>query len=125
MFSFRFFSVSRIPRTVGAIDGTHVKIIAPRESEGSCVNRKGYHSINVGATADLDPNFPGSCNISRECSQFKGVSLEHALQRPYVSAGRKHGVLGDSAHRLKNFLSKPYLGDTMAEPQTCFTEELQ
>ncbi|VDL82220.1 unnamed protein product [Nippostrongylus brasiliensis] len=121
----RFFSACRIPKVVGAIDGTHVKIIAPRESEDSYVNRKGYHSINVGAIADLDLKFlwisvayPGSAHDSR-------VFRSSALYRD-LSAGRKQGVLlGDSAYRLENFLLKPYLGDTMTEPQRCFTEALQ
>ena len=29
----------------GAIDGTHIPILAPNESHADYVNRKGYHSI--------------------------------------------------------------------------------
>jgi len=33
------------PMCAGAIDGTHIPIIAPKESHTDYVNRKGYHSI--------------------------------------------------------------------------------
>ncbi len=36
-----------MPRTVGCIDGTHIKIKAPNEQEWAFVNRKGHHSVNV------------------------------------------------------------------------------
>jgi len=32
---------------IGAIDCTHVAILAPREHEEAYVNHNGYHSINV------------------------------------------------------------------------------
>jgi len=32
---------------LGCIDGTHIKIMAPRENEAEYVNRKGVHSLNV------------------------------------------------------------------------------
>jgi hypothetical protein len=38
---------SAFPRTIGAIDGTHIQIPAPHEDAESYVNRKGFHSIQV------------------------------------------------------------------------------
>lgn len=35
------------PGVIGAIDGTHVKIIAPRKDSDSYINRKGFHSIQL------------------------------------------------------------------------------
>jgi len=35
------------PKVIGAIDGTHVKIAAPRKSPESYINRKGYYSIQL------------------------------------------------------------------------------
>jgi len=35
------------PGVIGAIDGTHVKIIAPRDNSDSYINRKGFHSVQL------------------------------------------------------------------------------
>ena len=32
---------------MGAVDGTHIGILGPRQEEYAFVNRKGEHSINV------------------------------------------------------------------------------
>ena len=41
-----FEQVSYLPRAIGAIDGSHICIIAPSEDEYAYVNRKRYQSIN-------------------------------------------------------------------------------
>ena len=43
----QFYSLARFPGIIGAIDGSHVPIIAPKEDEHLFVNRKNFHSINV------------------------------------------------------------------------------
>lgn len=42
-----FFRKYHFPGVIGAIDCTHVRILAPREEEHNYLNRKGYHSLNV------------------------------------------------------------------------------
>ena len=41
---------------VGAIDGTHIKIIAPSKGEDVFVNRKKVHSINTQVVFDANFN---------------------------------------------------------------------
>ena len=43
----QFYSLARFPGIIGAIDGSHVPIIAPKEDEHLFVNRKNFHSTNV------------------------------------------------------------------------------
>jgi nuclease HARBI1 len=43
----KFFEKYQFPGVIGAIDCTHVAIIAPTDAENVYVNRKGYHSMNV------------------------------------------------------------------------------
>lgn len=42
-----FYEVAELPNVVGAVDGTHIPIIAPKNIEHLFVNRKNFHSINV------------------------------------------------------------------------------
>jgi hypothetical protein len=47
-----FYAIARFPGVIGAIDGTHVRIMAPSEHESVYVNRKGFHSLNVQAVCN-------------------------------------------------------------------------
>ena len=42
----QFYLLGRFPSVIGAIDGTHIPIIAPAKDEHLFVNRKGFHSLN-------------------------------------------------------------------------------
>ena len=42
------------PMCAGAIDGTHIPIIAPKENKIDYVNRKGYHSVVMQAVVDCN-----------------------------------------------------------------------
>ena len=43
----RFMEATRFPGVIGAIDCTHIAIIAPAVEEHNYLNRKGFHSKNV------------------------------------------------------------------------------
>jgi len=43
----KFKENSRFPNTIGAIDGMHIKIEAPKKNTADYVNRKRYHSIQL------------------------------------------------------------------------------
>jgi len=42
-----FREIAGFPLVIGAIDGTHIPLLAPSEEENAYVNRKGTHSVNV------------------------------------------------------------------------------
>ena len=65
------------PMYAGAIDGTHIPILAPTESHAEYVNRKRYHSIIMQAVVDCDflfrdvvTGWPGSVHDARVSSNF-------------------------------------------------------
>lgn len=43
----KFQESSGFPNTIGVIDGTHIRIEAPKENAADYINRKGYHSIQL------------------------------------------------------------------------------
>ena len=68
----RVYSKYRLPNIVGMIDGTHMRISAPSGNAVDYVNRKRYHSINIGAICDdnykfrwISASWPGSAQDSR------------------------------------------------------------
>ena len=42
-----FHAIGNFPSVIGVIDGTHMRILAPKEEEWSFVNRKNEHTMNV------------------------------------------------------------------------------
>lgn len=55
--SHKFETTSAFPNVIGAIDGTHINIPAPRKHPECYVNRKGHHSIQLQAICDADCKF--------------------------------------------------------------------
>ena len=60
------------PQTIGAIDGTHIPIIAPSENSSDFYNRKGYYSIIMQAVVahsykfiDINVGWHGKVHDSR------------------------------------------------------------
>ncbi|KAK3859062.1 hypothetical protein Pcinc_034785 [Petrolisthes cinctipes] len=106
-----FMETSGFPGVVGAIDGTHVRIVAPRVDEHLYVNRKRYHSINVQVVSDakyriLDivARWPGSVHDARILEE-SGVKL--LFEQNLMPEGCY--LLGDSGYPCKQWLLTPYL----------------
>ena len=73
-------AIAGMPRVVGAIDGTHIKIIAPSKDEEVFVNRKKVHSINTQVV--FDENF----NIAY------WMLLQSGLELPMIRAFKWRAV---------------------------------
>ena len=52
-----FQDISRFPQFVGALDGSHIPIEAPKEDPNEYVNRKSFHSIVLQGVADANGKF--------------------------------------------------------------------
>ncbi|WAR17873.1 HARB1-like protein [Mya arenaria] len=97
-----------LPNCLGAVDGTLVPIIAPKQNEEAFVSRKGCHALNVQAVADADMRFtdvvcrwPGA---SHDAMVFDNCALKEHLEATNIGH-----LLGDSGYPLKPFLMTPYL----------------
>ncbi|KAL6742833.1 hypothetical protein Aduo_015940 [Ancylostoma duodenale] len=120
----RFFELCGIPNIIGAIDGSHIRIVGPSINEHAYVNRKDKYSINGGFVCDHDGRFtwlsvkwPGRAHDSRV---FRCSTLYQKLQN-----GQLHGILlGDSGYRAERFLIKPLLGDHRTNAERRYTKSV-
>ena len=116
-----FVSRYGFPQYIGAVDGTHIPILAPEECANAYYNRKGYHSIIIQAVADhyycftdIYIGWPGSVH---DAQVFKNSELYmkgqngtrlpnthrtiYGIEVPIV-------ILGDPAYPLLPCLMKPF-----------------
>ncbi|XP_037553127.1 protein ANTAGONIST OF LIKE HETEROCHROMATIN PROTEIN 1 [Nematolebias whitei] len=121
-----------LPHCVGAIDGSHIPIIAPQHYHTDYFNRKGWHSIILQAVVDGRGQFwnvfaglPGSLHDARvlRLSTLWELAtrgnLFPAHFRTIGTATTCYYVLGDSAYPLQDWLLKPFsdTGRLTAEQQ--------
>ena len=116
-----FMAKCGIPQCVGAIDSTHVPIIAPTENPLDYFNRKGYHSIVVQGLVDHEYRFldvyagwPGSVHDARvfvNSSLFSKCdtgSFPPNWRRTICGRNIPLFIIGDPAYPLTSWLIKPY-----------------
>ncbi|XP_064629252.1 uncharacterized protein LOC135488546 [Lineus longissimus] len=122
------------PNSAGAIDGTHIPIMAPKRYKPDYYNRKSYHSYNVQAyvddcyrSRDVVAGWPGSVHDARVLGESNLFDLREAGRLfPGVSKN-VNGVnlalviLGDPAYPLLPWLMKPFpVNDRTTEAQKRF-----
>ncbi|KAM9343819.1 uncharacterized protein KZ484_016191 [Pholidichthys leucotaenia] len=127
-----------LPHCVGAIDGSHISIIAPQHDDTEYLNREGWHSIILQGVVDgkglfwnVFAGLPGSLHDAQvlrlstlwELASRGNLFPAHIRSVGAVSAG--YYILGDSAYPLQNWLLKP-LHDTgrLTEEQHMFNQKI-
>jgi hypothetical protein len=117
------------PQCFGAVDGSHIPIIAPSMDPQDYYNRKGFHSIVLQALVDHEYKFlnifvgwPGSCHDARIFANSTVFSKAQAGNLLPNTSRLINGVdvpvviLGDPAYPLLPWLMKPYPGDGSLTP---------
>lgn len=101
-----FYQKCKIPNTIGAVDGTFVPIIAPKDNEEIFVCRKNFHAINIQAVVDHKMRFtdivakwPGS---THDASIFENCHLKNILESHHIGH-----LLGDSGYPLRKYVLTP------------------
>ena len=98
-----------LPQVIGAIDGTHIEIIAPEFNPTDYFSRKQKYTVNAQAVvgagevfSDVAAGFPGSIHdakVLRASKLFRKAENNEILTRPVIHL---------SNPPLKSWLIKPY-----------------
>ncbi|KAK2719689.1 putative nuclease HARBI1 isoform X1 [Artemia franciscana] len=107
-----FRSLNGFHGVVGALDGTHIEIKAPKKHHSSYINRKDYHSVQLQAVCDNKLRFtsaftgmPGSVHDERV---YRLSPLAKNIDRKSIIFDADHHIIADAAYPLKNFLLTPF-----------------
>ena len=130
-----FKSRSEMPNVLGAIDGTHIKIRAPKENKRDYFSR--YHQYDVVCQGIVDGNtkfidlvagFPGSMHDSRVLRNTRICRLlDNGFGTPLMSLKDKTispYLVGDSAYPLSKSIIKPFSDSTSDPDEKKFNREL-
>ena len=132
-----FEELSDLPNIAGAIDGTHIKIKAPKESAVDYFSRYQQHDVAVQGIVDgrkifmdIAAGFPGSLHdarVLRNSSIYDRAEHGDVLAAPiHVIGGHEIQpyLVGDSAYPLSRWLQKPYPEGTRDPSEIQFNKQL-
>lgn len=121
-----FFLKWHIRGILGAIDGTHVEIIAPFVNDLEhppfvYINRKGKHSINVMLICDanniiigINARYPGSVH---DAAIWQVSEIRNYLRTCYHNGDRGSFLIGDSGYGQEPWLLTPYANFEEGSPE--------
>jgi len=117
------------PQCCGAIDGTHIPIIAHKSHHTDYYNRKGFHSVIMQVVADFSYRFTNINLGTLGNIMMPMFSVNHRyLKKQYLENYFLDGpitdntqvplfLIGDPAYPLMPWLMKAYPGNWLTEEQ--------
>ena len=116
-----FLNISRFPQVVGALDGSHIPIKAPKDDPNEYVNRKSFHSIVLQGVADANGKFlhvstgyAGSIHDARVLrmsallTAIENGDILHSPTRRIGGTEVKPLLVADPAYKLTTWCMKPF-----------------
>ncbi|XP_018405660.1 PREDICTED: putative nuclease HARBI1 [Cyphomyrmex costatus] len=104
----KFEEINGFPRIIGAIDGSHIRILKPKSNPNSYCNRKNYHSVLLQGVCDSNKLFldvytgePGSIHDMR---LFRKSDLYERINNSLIDFPEDSHLVGDLAYKLFPFL---------------------
>lgn len=137
----RFWGRWQFPNCIGAIDGKHILIQAPKKSCSQFFNYKKTFSIILLALVDADSKFRiiqvGDFGRASDGGVFAHSALGRGMSDKSLNVPEdaplpgygQHGdvpymMVGDAAFPLKRYLMRPYPGSNLSRPKNHFNYRL-
>ena len=90
-----FEDISMFPHVIGALDGTHVKIIAPKENKYNFLGKKVFYSVLILGVAD------SNCKFIHASAGFPGaMSFAQMLRSSALQRDIQNGVILNAPSRI-------------------------
>ncbi|KAK4875354.1 hypothetical protein RN001_011776 [Aquatica leii] len=130
-----YFKIWNVPNCIGAVDGKHVVIRAPRNSGSEFYNYKKCFSIVLMATCDAYMRFImvdiGSSGANHDSAVFRNSGMGSAIlngtlsipppkKLPQTNIVMPHYIIGDAAFPLHTNIIRPYPGSNLDEKKNTF-----
>lgn len=124
---------------IGAIDGKHISIKAPKNSGTLYHNYKGFFSVILLAVVDADYKFiwvdVGANGSTSDCAVFNQSDLKAALETgtlglppqtalPGDDTPIPHFLIGDDAFPLRQWLMKPFSSRHLSDEERIYNYRL-
>lgn len=125
------------PMCAGALDGTHIPIIAPSSYPTDYYNRKGWYSVllqglvdHTYSFLDFDVGWPGKCHdayvfeCSRLCRKLEDGTFFPPVSRNIQGVDIPVLIVADSAYSLTSNIMKPFPEGTARGPRAAYNASL-
>ncbi|XP_024941996.1 putative nuclease HARBI1 isoform X2 [Cephus cinctus] len=113
---------------IGAIDCTHLAILAPKQHEEAYINHHGYHSLNVQMICDsnlkilnVNARYP---EARHDAYIWSASAARSVMERAYQRGDRKTFLIGDQGYPLEPWLLTPLPHEPVENPRFRYNEAL-
>lgn len=113
------FQKKNFPGVLGAIDGSHIEITAPKDHPASYINRKGFHSVLLQAVCDHEMRFlhchAGEVGSMHDARVLRRSEVQEMLNVDHFPFGSH--LIGDAAYPIGPHLITPYRDNGHLSPK--------
>ncbi|XP_011859704.1 PREDICTED: putative nuclease HARBI1 [Vollenhovia emeryi] len=124
----RFLEATMFPNTIGAVDCTHVAMIAPSEEEHNYLNRKGFHSKNVQIICDYDLRIMNVnaryAGATHDAYIWRNSEINAEMERRYIEGDHNTWCIADSGYPQQPWLMIPIANALPDTPEGRYTAAL-
>lgn len=108
----KFEEISGFPNVIGAIDGSHIRIRAPKTDSVSYINRKGDYSIILQAVCDFNCMFThcyaGHVGSVHDARIFRNSPISNFIEMPNEYFPNDSHIIGDAAYPIHRHVMVPF-----------------